>query len=424
MGNDSQNRFRWEWLIVSAGYFLVALFATYPLVLHFTETIPYVLLPEKNTELLPLVAGDHLQTYYWFWLFKDNLIGQSAFFSNPYEFHIGGRYLQHGYAQFPVSVLFFLLSVFGNVPAHNLLILLTYVFSGLSLYYLVRIWGLSALPSFIGGLVFALAPGRQTQLLAGHINGYVWFLIPLTLYFFEKGYRVQRYGPIVLSGLCILSLGMVEPHLLYFFLLFLGLYLPARILGPRLLEEEGSRKQEADRSLWPLILVLFLGLLSGMAVYWTRFLYHQEKIFGLIGWFTLGFYALLFYFTWLLTSQLVASLTGQSLSAVRKKEALTYLPTLLLHPGPLSLSVPPAFYEKRAFFPDLCGYYFPEGPFSSRPNLAVILPGAAEPSLAKNHRDGPGDWRSSSPWRPGFPSRTRKSSWGIPSSGRGEPGRR
>jgi hypothetical protein len=358
MGNDFQKRFRWEWLIISAGYCLVALFATYPLVLHFTEAIPYVLLPEENAELLPLVAGDHLQAYYWFWLFKDNLIGQSAFFSNPYEFHIGGRYLQHGYAQFPVSILFFLLSVFGNVPAHNLLILLTYIFSGLSVYYLVRIWGLSAWPSFIGGLVFALAPSRQTQLLAGHINGYVWFLIPLTLYFFEKGYRAQRYGPIVLSGLCILCLGMVEPHLLYFFLLFLCLYLPARILGPRLLEEKESPNQEADRPLWPLILVLILGLLSGISVYRTRVMFHQEEIFGLIGWFTLGFYALLFYYTWLLTSQLAASFTGQSLSAVRKKEALSYLPALLLLLAPYSSLFPLPFMRKGFFLLTFLGIIF------------------------------------------------------------------
>ena len=112
-----------------------------------------------NGELLPLVAGDHLQTYYWFWLFKDNLIGPSAFFSNPYEFHIAGGHLQHGYAQFPVSILFFLLSVFGNVPAHNLLILLTYVFSGLSVYYLVRIWG-SVRPAVLYRRT-GLCPGPQ-----------------------------------------------------------------------------------------------------------------------------------------------------------------------------------------------------------------------------------------------------------------------
>jgi hypothetical protein len=358
VGNAAQKRFRGEWLIISACYFLVALFATYPLVQNFTDTIPYVLLPEENAELLPLVAGDHLQAYYWFWLFKDNLIGPSAFFSNPYEFHIEGGYLQHGYAQFPVSILFFLLSVFGNVPAHNLLILLTYVFSGLSVYYLVRIWGLSALPSFIGGLVFALAPSRQTQLLAGHINGYVWFLIPLALYFFEKGYRAQRYLPIVLSGLGILCLGMVEPHLLYFFLLFLCLYLPARILGPRLLEGEENQNQKAARPLWPLILVLILGLLSGMAVYWTRALFHQEKVFGLIGWFTLGFYALLFYFTWLLTSQMAASLTGQSLTGVRKKEALTYLPTLLLLMAPYPSLFPLPFMRKGLFFLTFAGIIF------------------------------------------------------------------
>ena len=235
---------RWEWLLIASFYLLVSLYATYPLINHFTQAIPYVFLPESQAELLPLVSGDHLQTYYWFWLFKDNVLGASPLFSNPYEFNIGGTHIQHGYAQFPVSILFLILSVFGNVPAHNLLILLTYIFSGMALHYLLRLWGISLFPALVGGLIFCLAPSRQTQLLSGHINGYVWFLIPLTLYWFEKGFQAKRYGYIVLSGFCILVLGLAETHLLYFFLLFLGLYLPARILGPWLVDQETERLPE------------------------------------------------------------------------------------------------------------------------------------------------------------------------------------
>ena len=278
MQADNQNPIRGEWLIIGFLYLLVSLFATYPLIRYFTRAIPYVFLPDGQAAILPLVSGDHLQIYYWFWLFKDNVLGQSSLFTNPYEFNIAGGHIPHGYAQFPVSILFLLLSVFGNVPAHNLLILLTFAFSGLSLYYLLRLWGLSRPAAFLGGLVYTLAPSRQTQLLSGHINGYVWFLIPLSLYFFEKGYRKQRQGPVILSGICILCLGMVETHLLYFFLLFLGLYLPARIVGPWLLRWETEASPPTTRGpVWPPILVLSLGLLSGYCVYLTRTFFIRDR---------------------------------------------------------------------------------------------------------------------------------------------------
>ena len=372
---------RGEWLLISCFYLLVGLYATYPLINHFTQAIPYVFLPEGRAELLPLVSGDHLQTYYWFWLFKDNVLGASPLFSNPYEFNVGGTHIPHGYAQFPVSILFLILSVFGNVPAHNLLILLTYILSGMALYSLLRLWGISRFPALAGGLIFCLAPSRQTQLLSGHINGYVWFLIPLTLYWFEKGFQAKRYGTIVLSGLCILALGLVEPHLLYFFLLFLGFYLPARILGPWLAGQETEYPAEdSSGPLWPLLLVLALGILAGFAVYQTRGAFHQEKAFGLIGAFTLGFYALLFYITWMIGSRIIFILTGRPLPEIRQKEALSYLPFLLLLLIPYPFLFPFPHLRKALLVLILMVFillkvrFYRGGPWSFRPGTVTQLP--------------------------------------------------
>ena len=184
---------------------------------------------------------------------------------------------------------------------------------------------------------------------------------------------------------------MVEPHLLYFFLLFLCLYLPARILGPRLLEEEGSRNQEAARPhLWPLILVLILGtpvrdsrlpdpgpVPSGRNLRTDRVVYP---------WFLCP--AVLFY---LAAEQPTGGLPNRAIPVRGSGKGGPYVsPHPAAAPGPLSLSVPPALMRKGLVVPDLCGNYYPKNLFLSRPNLAFILPGAAELPLAKNYRDGPG----------------------------------
>jgi hypothetical protein len=325
----SEKTFKGEVLALFLFFLGVGIYASYPLIGYLSKAIPYAFITEKGDELLPIVPGDHLQIYYWFWLFKDNLLGASPFFSNPYEFNIGPGYLQHGYAQFPLSVLYVILSVFGNIAAQNLLILLSFPFSGLAAYFFIRLWIPSRLAAVAGALIFALAPARQTQLFSGHINGYVSFLIPLFLYLFERGYRNNSLFYIVLSGLCFFSIGLIDPHLLYYLLLFFAFYFPFRVLGSTLIDSGNEVLEDrTGASLWPPFLVAELGGLTGYWMYQARFSLHQEPAFGLYGWASIILYPLFFLILWLFISQLFFYLTGGSLSSIRKKEALSYLPVL------------------------------------------------------------------------------------------------
>jgi hypothetical protein len=61
--------------------------ASYPLIDTLSKAIPYVFIPERDAPFLPILPGDHLQIYYWSWLFKDNVLGASPLFFNPYEFN-------------------------------------------------------------------------------------------------------------------------------------------------------------------------------------------------------------------------------------------------------------------------------------------------------------------------------------------------
>ena len=146
-----------EGMALFSFFSLLGVYASYPLIKFLRSALPYTLLPAQNAELLPLVPGDHLQVYYWFWLLKDNLFGVSSLFTNPYEFNIAGIPISQGYVQFPYSLLFIPLSVFGNITAHNLLVLLSFPFSGLAMFYS---------PPRMGRLPFG-GPGRGRPFFPG-----------------------------------------------------------------------------------------------------------------------------------------------------------------------------------------------------------------------------------------------------------------
>ena len=321
-----------EGMVLFSFFSLLGIYASYPLIKYLTVALPYVLLPAQNAELLPLVPGDHLQVYYWFWLLKDNFFGLSHLFTNPYEFNIAGNPISQGYVQFPYSLLFIPLSVFGNITAHNLLVLLSFPFSGLAMFYLLRCWVSSRSAALVGAVFFSLAPARQAQLFSGHINAQVYFLLPLFLLLFEKGFRQARPGLIVLAGICLLSLGPVEPHLVYYFSLFLAVYLPARFLGEafKSIPSRGGEQTGGSTRLWPLLLTILLGIISGWLIYQVRFSLHQETRFGIQGWYAVGLMTFLFVWSWLFLSHLIQLLTGDPLSKIQGREALLLLIFFLL----------------------------------------------------------------------------------------------
>ena len=194
---------------------------TYPVVRYLATGIPYVRFPTPGAEVKWMEPGDSLQLYYWFWLLKDNLTGGSPLFSNPYEFAVtpvlpAQRY---GFYQFPLSLLFVLLSPLGGAVAYNASLILSFPLAGLATYLLVRLYTDRRGAAVVAALVFALAPFRLGQLLGGHSNGFLFFFVPLTLYCYERGLRGHGWAFGLLSGLCLGSLALTDFHLLYYVIL-------------------------------------------------------------------------------------------------------------------------------------------------------------------------------------------------------------
>ncbi len=226
---------------------LLALLHTWPLAAQFDRAIPYVYHPSPGWELVPEMPGDHLQFYYWSWLFTDNLAGPSAFPSNPYEFNTWlnpqGTAL---YANFPFSLLYLGLSPLGDLPAYNGVVLLCYLLAGLAAFALGRRLLGSSLAALPLALIYALLPFRASQALSGHLYGFIAFMLPLTLWLLELGWARRRWWWGALGGLCLTAVGLMEGHLLFYSTLALGLYVPLRLLTMGRPEQPGEEPDAFD----------------------------------------------------------------------------------------------------------------------------------------------------------------------------------
>lgn len=303
---------------------------TWPLVPNFFSSIPYTLKPIPGFERVPLMPGDHLQTYYWFWLFPDNLWGGSSLFTNPYEFNGPTGPMSTVYANFPLSLLYILFLPFGPIGAYNSLVLLSFLFSGLAMFLLARTWTKDSWASLLSGLIFAVVPYRVSHIAGGQLFGYVIFLLPLCLYFVELTLEKKRFIYGGAAGLCIILTSFMEHHTTFLTALTLGLYLPSRILliRPFLLVQRGKTKP-----LWPGLLGALIGGLAFSCFLWIWLgkksdlpFWHMDMIQPLI----LGTLAALL--AWFYVSALLARITVLSFSEARHwvgKGFFLFTPSLL-----------------------------------------------------------------------------------------------
>lgn len=218
----------WEIPAVLLLMLALAVISTYPLIRYFDTGIPYA--PFWGATVWNR-SGDQIQLLYWFWLVKENFIGAVPFDTNPYEFNMVMAYETSGLNTIPLAFLYMLFSPLGDVAAYNCTILSSYVLAGVFMYLLVYLYSGSRAGALLGAVIFTFAPSRINGFTAGHGYGLLYFCYPFILYFLEKGIRAKkiRYG--FLSGLGLIGLSMLEPHLIYYICVFLALYIPVRCVA-------------------------------------------------------------------------------------------------------------------------------------------------------------------------------------------------
>ncbi len=340
---QAEGRPRRAWpagLAVAALLVLLTLAHTWPLAAHWNQAIPYVYHPSPGWELVPQMPGDHLQFYYWSWLFTDNLLGPSSFPSNPYEFN---TFLNpHGialYANFPFSLLYLALKPLGALSAYNAVVLLTYLLAGLAAFALARRLLGSVLAALPVALLYALLPFRASQALSGHLYGFIAFLLPATLWCLEQGWDRRSAWWGALGGLLLLAVGLMEGHLLFYATLLLALYVPLRLLT---LGEPPAAGQAAPVAWTPAAWVAAAGLALGLSLHLAAGRGQAALAGGAALAVNLGLGLVLLLCLWLVLAELAARLTSLGLGPARSCLARGLAPLVLspLYAVQLWLDVP------------------------------------------------------------------------------------
>ena len=238
---------RWELPAVAALTGGLALVLTWPLVVHLGTDLPGW--PMDNFAFL-----------YKLWWFRTAVVQQHTWpLFDPNSYAPFGFDLSQGEPTLVNTIPGILIgTLFNDVFSYNLLILLSFVISGLGAYLLVKEVTGSRLAGLLSALAFAFAPYRMAQ-LAGHIQlmGTGW--IAFSFYFVERTLKTRSWRDGALLGLSVSLTALSAWYYAYMVGLALVIYTLARIWM--------LRRELPLRSLWkPLVAsgVVFL-LLGGVA---------------------------------------------------------------------------------------------------------------------------------------------------------------
>lgn len=335
---------------------------SYPLITHLFRGIPYTHMPDQRYELAVVRPEDNLLTFYWFWLMKDNLFGKSRIFSNPYEFNsIDGRE-NYGFYMFPFSLFFVIFSFMGNIAAYNSVVILSFVLAAMAAYYLCKFYTSDWKSSLIAGIIFSIAPFRVAQLLAGHLNGFLFFLIPLYFLLLELLVLKKKLIFSIGAGLVLLSLAAMEFHLLYYVLLFTSLFFFFKLFRLKDSLHTGEEKEIVYSKVYNTIdywAGVSVVLLSGMGLGFFVSLVNIRS-----GSYSLGFsevafscvlYATMLFFIWFLYSRFFSRFTKLNLPNAQIIDSWTYSPLMILFLYPVQYKLDLPFLGKALFLMSLIG---------------------------------------------------------------------
>lgn len=177
---------------------VLAAVSTYPLAQYFDQGIPYA---PYGGPLGWNRTGDMVQLLFWFWLVKENFMGNVPFDSNPYEFNMLMAHETSGLNTIPLAFLYMLFSPLGDVTAYNCTIISSYVLTGLFMYLLVRLYTGSRGGALLAAIIFTFAPSRIHGVSSGHGYGFLFFCIPLSFTSWKRPFVREKSG----TGSCPVS---------------------------------------------------------------------------------------------------------------------------------------------------------------------------------------------------------------------------
>lgn len=209
----------------------IAIVFSYPLILHFNSSLPYTHAPAKGFSMGNFMQGDHLALYYIYWLIKDYFVTPAQnLFSDPYMFSLIGYPRPFEPRGLPSSILFLIFSIFGNIPAYNCVIMISFILAGICMFLLAEKYLQNKIAALAAGIIFAVSPFRLSQLFGAHPTGFILFWIPLIIYLYEQLWEKRKWIYGWMAAISIFLMCMEEHHMGYYTALFTIIFWPYKLL--------------------------------------------------------------------------------------------------------------------------------------------------------------------------------------------------
>ena len=261
---------RWELPAVALGTLVLALMWTWPLVTRLGISMPGW-------------PADNFAFLYKLRLFRVALLerGTSPFFDPnsyaPFGFDLGLG--EPTLANTVPGVLIGAMAGGNDVITYNVLVLLSFVVSGVGGYMLVRELSGSRQAAVLGAVAFAFAPYRMAQ-TAGHLQlmGTGW--IALSFYFLERSLKTRSWRDGAMLGLCFALTALSAWYYAYMAGLALALYAAVRLWTERRAPDRPAWKALLRPALAALAVLVPLGApaaLPSLRVYAEGGLTHSAK---------------------------------------------------------------------------------------------------------------------------------------------------
>jgi hypothetical protein len=201
-----------EYILVSALYLLATLYVTFPLVLHLSD---YLAGP-----------GQEAHVFIWnFWWFKKAImeLHQNPFYTD-YVFYPEGESLF--FCEIPVLYAFLSVPLqlrLNPFATYNVLMILSFILTGVGMYLLLKYLTRNRVAAFIGGCIFNYAPFHVAHAM-GHFHFFAMEWVPFFVLYFLKFQESARLRHLALAAL---FLSLAAANTLYYLLygaVFAGLH--------------------------------------------------------------------------------------------------------------------------------------------------------------------------------------------------------
>lgn len=235
---------------------------SWPLPMHLASGIPATATEDDPNPVRKMIAGDHLQVLYNYWVFTDMLIGETPLFYNYYEFNVGDdaarRYV--GADLMPFSLLFTLFyAVGGEAIAYNLLGWTAFWLSMLFTWLLIRD---HIKNPWLSGLVACLAialPYPWVTVLGGSTASFCMICTPLMMLGMRMAARRQSVLGAILAVLALLAAAKNDAHVFYFTMMLAPVWF-SMMFAERMIENPYTKKEWRKMILALLVIAIPIGL--------------------------------------------------------------------------------------------------------------------------------------------------------------------